>query len=252
MKLNSILILLLLLLSYSHGVNAGNATFDSANTAYSQKEYDKAIQLYESIVTKNIEAPELYFNLGNAYYKTNNLGLAILNYERAKKLAPNDEDIAANLKIANLKIEDKIEPAPQLFLTEWKDSIINIMSEKKWSLLTILFVIISFLLFSIYATSTNRNLKQLGFFGGGITVFCYILLFFAAQSKYNITKFSKDAIITSASVTINSSPDEKGTKLFILHEGTKVLITEENFDWTEIKIANGNVGWIKTSELKRI
>ncbi len=232
--------------------NESNILLDSANSEYSKGNFENAVKLYESITNKGLEAPELYFNLGNAYYKSNNTAYAILNYERAKKLNPNDEDINVNLKLANQKIEDKIDVAPQLFLTEWKDGIVHLMTEKAWSVLCIFSVVIALLLFAIYVSTHNRTIKQISFFGGTIFILTSGILFFIAEHKYYLTKYSSDAIITSASITATGSPNEKGTKLFILHEGTKVNITQEDNNWTEIKIANGNVGWIQSNTLTAI
>jgi|ERR1019366_4907010 tetratricopeptide (TPR) repeat protein len=250
--LKKIIVIIFLLYSSSGKANENISIIDSANNQYSKSNYENAVKLYESIIDKGLEAPELYFNLGNAYYKSNNIAYAILNYERAKKLNPNDEDINVNLKLANQKIEDKIDAAPQLFLTEWKNGFIHIMTEKGWSIVCILSVVIALLLFAIYISTTNRSLKQMGFFGGSIFIILSVFLFFIAKEKYNLTKYSSDAIITAASVTATGSPNDKGTKLFILHEGTKVSITQEDNDWTEIKIANGNVGWIKSKNLTAI
>ena len=252
MRLNNFLILFLLLFSLSSMAVENNVTLDSANAAYSKGNFEKAITLYESIINKGQVSPEIYFNLGNAYYKSNNIGFAILNYERAKKLSPDDEDITVNLKLANQKTEDKIEVAPQLFLTAWKNGIVDMMSEKGWSELCIVLIVLSLILFFIYIFTQNRHLKQLGFFGGMILIVSSIIIFFVAKHKYELTKAHSNAIITSATVTITGSPSEKGTKLFILHEGTKVEITEENGEWTEIKIANGNVGWVPQKSLSPI
>lgn len=229
-------------------VNENNAILDSANNAYSKGNYSKAISLYESINEK-YEAPELYFNLGNAYYKTNALGLAILNYERAKKLNPHDEDVAVNLKLANQKIEDKIDAAPQLFLTEWKNGIVDLTDEKGWSIFCIIAVTISLILFGIYFSSFRLSLKRFGFFAGIVLLISSIVLFFIAQHSNNLSKNSSEGIIVTPSVTVVGSPNEKSTKLFILHEGTKVNITEDEGAWMEIKIANGNVGWLKKQNI---
>lgn len=225
---------------------------DSANIAYSKGDYKKSVLHYSTILNNGLEAPEVYFNLGNAYYKSNNIAYAILNYERALKLEPDNADINFNLKLANQKTEDKIDVAPQLFLNQWKNSFLDLTSEKGWSQLCIVFIILSLLLFTLYFTIQKKSLKQFGFFGGSSLIILSVILFFVAQHKYNLTKNSRDAIITSASITVTGSPNEKGTKLFILHEGTKVNITQEDVDWTEIKIANGNTGWIKKTELQKI
>lgn len=245
-------VFLLFIVYTSLGKASENSTIDSANSAYAKGNYENAIKLYESVIDKGLEAPELYFNLGNAYYKSNNISYAILNYERAKKLDPDNEDVLVNLKLANLKIEDKIDTAPQLFLTEWKDDIVHLMTEKAWSILCIVSFAIAFLFFGLYVSTTSRTLQQIGFFGGIFLILSSVFLFFIAKDKYTATKYSSDAIITSASVTATGSPNEKGTKLFILHEGTKVNITQEDDNWTEIKIANGNVGWVKSESLTSI
>jgi tetratricopeptide (TPR) repeat protein len=232
--------------------NDNNSKFDSANAAYAKGNYENAILLYEKIVSEGQEAPELYFNLGNAYFKSKKIALAILNYERAKKLNPDNEDILVNLKLANQQIEDKIDAVPQLFLLEWKNGFIHTFTEKGWAILCIVFVTIGLILIAIYISSNNQLIKRIGFFGGVSILLFSTFLFFAAKNKYNLTKYSSDAIITSSSVTATGSPSEKGTKLFILHEGTKVNITQEDADWAEIKIANGTVGWVKSNSLTSI
>ncbi len=245
-------VFLMLFICKSSFASEGDFAFDSANASYSKGNFEKAIEQYESLVANNTISFELYFNLGNAYYKTNTIGLAILNYERAKKINPNDDDLTTNLKLANQKAEDKIDAAPQLFLSEWKNGIVDVFDEKTWSILCILLLAISLFLIGLYVVSQNNTLKKLGFFAGVVFLTATIFTFFIAQNKYEFTKNSSDAIVISSTATITGSPNEKGTKLFILHEGTKVIITEEQNDWIEIKIANGNVGWIKSNLIAKI
>lgn len=232
--------------------NENKLLLDSANDAYSKSDFHKAVKLYSTIINSGQVAPEIYFNLGNAYYKANNIAFAILNYERAIKIYPDNADFNFNLKLANQKIEDKIEAAPQLFLVQWKNGLVDLLTEKEWSVLCIVLIIISLSLFAIYVTTAKRSLKQFSFFGGAILIMLSIIFYFVAQHKFNLTKYSNSAIITSAAITVTGSPNEKGTKLFILHEGTKVIVTQEDVNWSEIKIANGNTGWIKKSELQKI
>lgn len=239
-------------LSSFMSANEINILLDSANSAYSKGEFDKAIKGYETILASNQVAPEVYFNLGNAYYKSNNLAYAILNYERAVKLNPDNEDFNFNLKLANQRVEDQVDEAPVLFLTQWKNALMSLMTEKGWSQLCIVLVIISLLLFALFIATQNRNYKQIGFFGGIITIVLSITTFIIASNKYQLTIHGNEAIITAPSITVTSSPNEKGTKLFIIHEGIKVNITQEEADWVEIKIANGNIGWVKNSQLARI
>ena len=252
MRFSKYIIALFLLSALKINADEFSIMVDSANVAYSKNNFEKAIKGYQTVLDKGVESYEIYFNLGNAYFKSNNLGLAILNYERAKKLNPDDEDLINNLKLANQKTEDKIDAMPELFLKQWKNGMVDLFSEREWSLICITLIILGLLLFSVYIISSKSILKQLGFFGGGLFIILSVAVFFIAKHKYNLTITTSSAIITTESVTVSGSPTEKGTKLFVLHEGTKVEITDEGTDWTEVKIANGNVGWIKTSQLEKI
>lgn len=252
MKLNKFLILLFIFIIGRLQAADQKAVFDSANANYAKGNYEAAIRQYESILAAEKESFALYYNLGNAYYKKNNLGLAILNYERAKKLQPADEDISVNLKLADLKTEDKIEAAPQLFLTEWQNGLLDVLTEKEWSMLLITSITAGLCLFALYLLSGNYVLKQIGFFGGCALIVLSFAAFYMAKNKYSAAINNSSGIITSASAAVMAAPSEKGTKLFILHEGSKVKITEIQNEWTEIKIANGNVGWIKCAELQKI
>lgn len=245
------LCLLSFIVSVGYSQNS-NELFNNANQQYAKGDYEKAIELYQNILNTNVESSELYFNLGNAYYKTNKIGLAILNYEKAKKLSPADEDIETNLTLANLKTEDKIDALPRLFIYDWIDSITNAASEKGWSLLCIGALAVSLIWFVFYLLSTSTNFKKIFFYSGFMFILITICFYFFAQHKYHQTVSSGYAIITSATTTINSSPALKSTKLFILHEGTKVAITGEENNWVEIKLTNGNVGWVDKKDVERI
>ncbi len=244
----------LFFIAFCPALNAAgnNPLLDSGNAAYAKGEYTKAAKFYETILAGGQEAGDVYFNLGNAYYKSNNIALAILNYERAVKLNPDNEDYQFNLKLANQRIEDKIDEAPQLFLTEWKNGIAGLMTERGWSQLCVVLIVVSLALFALFISASSRGLKQVGFFGGSVMVILSISTFFIAKNTYSLTVNGTSAVITAPSITVTGSPNEKGTKLFIIHEGTKVNITQEDTDWVEIKIANGNTGWVKRSQLERI
>jgi tetratricopeptide (TPR) repeat protein len=252
MKLDRILFLLLFLVSGIANAGDDKTIFDSGNSYYSKGDFKSAIKEYETILASGKESAELYYNLGNSYFKTNNLGYAILNYERAKKLKPDDEDIIANLNLAEQKTEDKIETAPQLFLSQWQNGLSDLMTEKQWSELLIGSLIFGLALIVIYILSANKILKQLGFFGGlTLMIFC-IFSFFMAKNKFNSEVNNSSAIIVVSSVNVTGSPSEKGTVLFLLHEGSKVKVMDQENEWTEVKIANGNVGWIINSNLEKI
>ena len=247
-----LLLLMALFISLPLAANEKTGTFDSANVAYSKKKYDKAILLYESILKQNMESAELYYNLGNAYYQKNELAKAILNYERARKISQTDEDILTNLKLANQKTEDKLDPAPAFFLSQWKNSILKLLNEKVWSVLCILLLSFACLFLVFYFTSKHILFKQIGFYCGSLLFILAIAVFFLAMQSYNLSKNSTAAIILSPTVTVTSGPVENSKKLFILHAGCKVVINKEEGNWLEISIPNGNVGWVRHEQLEKI
>jgi len=223
--------------------------YDSANAAYARADYQKAINLYDSILKSGKISGDVYYNLGNAYYKINRIGLSILNYERAKKINPTDENILFNLKLANQRTDDKIGEAPQLFLTQWKKSLVNLMSEKWWSIGSIILFFLSLTFLFLFISSAERIKKQIGFFAGLFFLVSSLFFVFIAQQSYTMTLENTEAIIIAPSVTVVSSPTQAATKIFIIHEGTKVIVLEKLDDWVELKIANGNTGWIKANQL---
>lgn len=223
-----------------------------ANDIYQKGEYEEAIQSYESVLETRIEAPEIYFNLANAYYKTGQIAPAILNYERALLLSPEDEDIKYNLELAQKHVIDKLEVLPEFFVSSWVSGIWNSLSASVWSYLSIGFFFFFLALMSLYLYSKMSRIKKLGFF---LSILCLLssIVFYNFASKMNKQLTLREyAIIFNPSVTIKGSPDESGTQLFLLHEGTKVKVIEELGDWRNIKISDGNQGWLKKEDIEII
>jgi tetratricopeptide (TPR) repeat protein len=231
---------------------SAQTTVEQANAAYSDGDFPKAAQLYEEALRENGESADVYYNLGNAYYRLNRVAPSILNYERALLLQPGDGDIRFNLEIAKLKAVDKIEPVGEFFLTEAYNSVKNAGSTNQWSYLSIAFFILLVAGLFLYFFSRKIIWKKIGFYSGlAFLVLCFVTATFAYSQKNKLTH-RNTAIIFSATTTIKSSPDNSGTDLFILHEGTKVDVKDQLNDWKKIETADGNVGWIKSNELEVI
>ncbi len=226
--------------------------FNKANQFYKNKQYDKAITIYNELMNKDIVNSDIYYNLGNAYYKNSQIAEAILFYERALKLNPDDEDIKFNLKIANLKIVDKINDIPKLFFIEWYESIYQLFSSDTWAILTVIFIWLFFSLLLIYFLIYNITLRKIAFFSSIVSLIIVILFFIFALEQSSVENSNNNAIILSPSVYVKNSPDDKSTDLFILHEGTKIEILDKVDNWNKIKIADGNVGWIPNSTIEII
>jgi len=221
---------------------------DSANQKYANGQYEKAIQSYQDVLKSGYVAPALYFNLGNAYYKTNDLPHAILYYERAHRLAPNDDEINFNLNLARSQILDKIDTVPQFFLTRWWHALRGTMKADSWGYLSLATFAIFLLLFGIYLFSRLLTLKKITFWLGSIFFVIAVLSFLMGHKQSELLNTKDQAIIMNPTVTVKSSPDMSGTELFMLHEGTKVSVEDSLGEWREIRISNGNKGWIRESD----
>ena len=233
-------------------LSAQNALLKQANDAYAKNDFQAAAGFYEQLLTENGESATVYYNLGNSYYKLNKIAPSILNYERALLLEPGNGDIRFNLEIAKLKTVDKIEPIGDFFLTEWFRDVQNLLSTDVWSKLSVAcFILLIGCLFFFFFTR-RTFIKKSGFYVGiGLLVVVIFGNIFAYNQKRRLTQ-RNEAIIFAPTTTIKSSPDNSGTDLFILHEGTKVKLKNKLGDWNEIVTADGNVGWIINSEIEVI
>jgi len=223
-----------------------------ANGLYIEGEYTAASELYEKVLADGKEASELYYNLGNTYFKLGNIPAGILNYERAKKIKPNDDDINFNLKLANLKTVDKIEAIPNFIIGDLGNEIKDRFSHDVWGWLCVISIWIASVLFFIYIELSLRGLKKIFFILSMTALIFSIIAFAFGYSKYISSYKQIEAIVFSPTVTIKSSPDEQGKDLFVLHEGTKVFVLDEMGDWYKIKLASGSIGWIPTPSIEQI
>ena len=243
----SIAVLLMLL-----PMTANAVTKADADSAYVNGNYQEAIKVYESLL-KQGESAELYYNLGNAYYRTENITRAVLNYERALLLSPGDGDIRFNLQIARSKTIDKIVPESEMFFVTWYRSLVNIMSVDGWGRMALVSLALVIVLFLVYLFSARVWVQKVGFFGGGILLVVFVFSnFFAWQQRQQLLN-REGAIVVAPSVTVKSTPAQNGTDLFILHEGTKVVITDGSMkSWREIRLADGKKGWIESKKIELI
>jgi len=223
-----------------------------ANKAYSVGSFSVAADLYQKVVGAGFSSPELFYNLGNTYYKMNDYASAILWYERAKRLDPGSEEINFNLNVANTKISDKIEPMPELFFKRWFNSLVQIFSVDSWGMIGVCLFIAGLFGLVIYLASRVLFLRKLGFWFALALLFLSFISLAFAWSGYSFTKSTSEAIIFAPTITVKSSPDDKSTDLFVLHEGTKVRLLDNISGWYEIRIANGSVGWLPNNSLEKI
>jgi tetratricopeptide (TPR) repeat protein len=226
--------------------------YEIAHQQYNEANFDSALVVYRNIYEAGYTSAELLYNIGNTYYKLRQIPSAILFYERALKLAPNDPDIIHNLAIANNRIIDKIEPVPQLFFKNWWETFYKMFSADWWAIISLIFLALFLSLLFIFIISENRSIRKVSFFSGLLILLITIGTFGMASQKYYYTKSINEAIVFTPTITVKSSPSASSVDLFVLHEGTKVSLLDEVDGWKEIKIANGSVGWMPSESLKGI
>lgn len=231
---------------------ASNYTKIDADSAYVRENYAESIKIYEELLKKGVSA-EIYYNLGNSYYKSGNIAKAILNYERAVLFAPNNNDYKVNLEIASAKKIDKDEEVSDIFLNSWGRAIVNLMNSNQWAIFTIVFFLVFLVGLAGFILSKNSPIKRFSFVLaiGGLIVFP-ISNYCSGVQKDKILQ-QDAAIVMEPSVTVRSTPSETGTSLFVIHQGKKVKIKDNTMKaWVEIQLENGQVGWMKSSDLEII
>lgn len=228
---------------------SGQQLFDNANAAYNNGDFEAAVDGYTKIENLGQESAVLFFNKANAYYKLKNYPMSILYYEKALKLDPTNEDIQTNLQIANLTKVDKIDPLPQPVFLRWWDSVKTSLSPNAWAWLSVVLLALALAFLLVFFLSRVAALRKTGFFVSLVLVVFFALsVVFAALSRHDSLTHD-DAIITTPSVTMMSAPVRSGEELLVLHEGTKVKVIDKIDEWNKVKLADGNIGWIKAEDM---
>lgn len=228
-----------------------NALFEKANQAYKEGAYDSAKTLYKEIAENGILSSELLYNLGNCSYKEGNWASAILNYERALRLAPDNEDVRYNLEIANSRITDKIEPIDSFFLTEWWQDFALMLHPDTWGWLSLVIFTMMIAAFSFFLIGKESDYRKLGFINFIFGILLFVLSFSLGNSALK-WKNRSEAIVFAPTVNVKSEPNFKGTDQFVLHEGIKVTVIDEESEWLRIKLSDGNSGWVSRQSIEKI
>jgi tetratricopeptide (TPR) repeat protein len=235
----------------SHGQEL-DSLFNSANKLYQQESYLKALDLYQQIEKQEMESAELYFNMANIYYKTNQVAPSIYYYEKALRLSPGNKDFKFNLELSNTMVLDNIEPLPKSIGQKFNENIILRFTYETWAKIAVILAFVFALLFLLYHFSYSTGKKRIYFITSILTViFVTVSLFFSFKNKHYVEN-NIEAIIFSGQAQVKSAPTNSSEIYFELHEGTKVLILESLDNWKKIKIADGKMGWMKVSDLKEI
>ena len=234
-------------------LSAQAVTKDNADTEYQKGNYQQAIRDYEDILKSAGVSADIYYNLGNAYYRTDNITKAVLNYERAHLLSPGDKDIEFNLQFARSKTIDKITPESEMFFVTWYKALVNFTSVDNWAKTGIISIILALVLVLVYLFGPHLILRKIGFFGGIVFLVVFLLSnLFAYQQRQTLVNRT-GAIIIAPSVNVKKTPSKSSADQFVLHEGTRVDITDKTMKgWRGIKVGDGREGWIETKQIEEI
>jgi len=213
-------------------------------TYFNAGSYDKALQVWTEVYKTGYRSANLYYNIGNAYFKLNNIPSAILYYERAYLLKPGDENINYNLQVARTLNVDRFQEIPELFFIKWYNFVALSLSTNTWAKISIITFVLFLLLLSLYIYSSRHRHKIIGFWFALFFIFLSMSTLALTIRNKSLVYNSNKAIITSPIISGKSSPDKSGNDLFVLHEGTKVTIEDEVGEWLEIRLSDGNKGWV--------
>ncbi|MFZ1279343.1 MAG: tetratricopeptide repeat protein [Ignavibacteriaceae bacterium] len=249
MKKYLINIFYLFILLSSFAKADSNSIMQSANEYYKNNRYQLAIEEYNKLLLDGFEGTSLYYNLGNAHYRLGKVGYAILYFEKALKLSPNDEDVKHNLALAKLNLQDKVDTLPPFFIFNLWEGLLASFSVTGWTIIVYIVFILFLIVTVSYFFSRNVTEQRISFFSGaGLTValvFAIFLLIVKMNKEYNV----KDGIIFETSVVVKSSPDYSSKDSFQIHEGLKVRIEDNVDNWVKIRLNDGKIGWINEKSI---
>jgi len=227
-------------------------TFYAANDFYKNEKFEKAIELYLQIASQGKISTELYYNLGNSYYKINKVGPAIYYYEKALKINPLNEDVKNNLIFAKRLALDNIEELPQNIFQKFNKKYLQELSYNQLAMVAVVFSFLTCILFLLFYFANSSSIKRM-FFGLSVLSFLSLIVSFSiTYNQFSFKKNNKEAIVFVEKTSVRNAPTTNSDEVFILHEGTKVIVLDALDNWKKIKLADGKLGWILAKEIKEI
>ena len=226
--------------------------YKQAGELYGSGDYSGAAAIYRKLWEEGYRSEGLLYNTGNAFFKSGDNASAILFYERAKLLAPADEDIDYNLQIARSRITDRFETVPQLFFVRWFDFLALLASTNIWAVAALAMFVASLLLALVFLTKSRARGRLLSFWLSLASLILAILMVSLAVRNNSLVNHNPRAVITCGIVTGRSAPGETGNELFVIHTGTTVTVEQELGSFREVRLPDGNKGWIGSSCMEKI
>ncbi len=226
-------------------------TADEADALARDGKFAEAADAYEAILADGNESADLYYNLGYSYFKQGMLGKAIINFERSKRLNPSDPDINENLSQA-YALTDKLQEVEPMFLSKMWNGFRDSLNSNGWAVVFVILFILTLTGVGFFLFMDSVRLRKVGFFAAAICAILAVVSISISLNKRAEILDSDDAIIMVSSVTLATSPDKNATEMAVLHEGTFVRIIDTLGDWVEVRLKDGNVGWLLLSSVEKI
>ncbi len=231
-------------------------SLDSINArafqAYSNQQYEEAIALYSQL-SDTVQRADVYYNLGCSYYRNEDIAHAILNFERAHRMNPSNEDYRFNLEYARSKTIDKIAPKHEMFLIAFYHSLVQMFTITQWAYVSAVCFVLALLMVLVYIYGKRMLWRKIAF---GMSIFLFFITLCGNIFAWQQSSIDSDvsaAVITAPAVTAKSMPSESGNDLFVLHAGTTVDVTDDTMkEWCEISLSDGKVGWVQKNALDMI
>jgi tetratricopeptide (TPR) repeat protein len=245
-----IVLFLFIICFSSFGFSQDNGAFEKANGLYNDGKYAEAIDNYKSILNSGVHSSELYFNLGNAHYKLNNIAPSIFYYEKALQIDPNDEDIKNNLGFAQNMTVDAIDKVPVVGFRRILNNIVNLTSADAWAKFAVTGVLLFVFLFLMYHFAYATSRKRIAFIVSVLSLFMALFSVLMAFQKNRLEKNDRPAIVFAQESKVKADPNQKSEEVFRLHEGTKVQVLESYEDWKKIQLSDNSTGWIPASDIR--
>ena len=251
--MKKLIYILVLITNFIFAQNNAKTQFDSANELYRKEHYAEAIDKYESILTQDkLESAELYFNLGNCYYKLGKIAPSIYNFEKAALLNPDDQAVQINLSFAQKRTIDDIKVMPKVGFSNFLNTTTAVFSYDTWAWIAVGLSVLVLLFFIGYYFSSTTILKRIFFLGMFVLIGLMIVSVSCAFLQQQVATKIRPAIVFEELVNVKTEPKSSAENAFVLHEGTKVFVKETLDNWKRIELTDKSEGWIKKEAIKEL
>lgn len=247
--MKNLIVILAVLLSFV-GYSQNEALFNRATTYYNEGEYEKASENYFKILENGEHSAALYYNIGNCYYKLNQIAPSIYYFEKALLLKPNDKEIKNNLAYAQNMTLDAFQPIPEKTLTKLYNNFIGLFSFDQWAYLAVFFISLFVVAYIFFYFLRYSSQKRIAFISSIVSLFISVFCVLMAFIQFKNFEADMPAIIFAEELSVKSEPNTRSLQAFLLHEGTKVNVLDTLDEWHKIELIDGQTGWVPSNEIK--